>query len=966
MTTALKQKSLPAHTSCDSRDVYCSSVLPIKDDFKCSFKTLKLFVINSRSVCNKIDELRAYASLWKPHIITITESWAKSSVDDSFFAIQGYSLFRRDRLVHMGGGVLLYVHLSLSCMEILRQELSCFEDSVACKIFLPDDSSLTLAAFYRSPNSSDYNNHSLVKAISHVMRFDSTYHLLTGDFNFPDINWDSYYCPPSLDYFMDVVNEYNLDQLVTSPTRENAILDLFFTDNAALVNEVSVREPLGQSDHNIVVVQLAIPSFSGVQSSSKARFNYSLADWDKYRCNLINFNILSSLNVIPESPDSIEDSWSIIKHAVLESANQSIPYCAKRSKVFSLSKNPEVRRALFKKYRTYKKYKHSSNEIHKNIIREAQLQAKRAIRRAKIYDENVVASQAAKSPKLFWNHVRRRLKSPAVVTSLQKSDGSFTQNDSDTATVLNNFFVSVFTAETDTGRPPLTSDRPVCRLASFEITSSDVCTAVQRVNRNSSPGLDGISNRLIFEGRSTLIPVLVNFFNLLLQIGDMPNEWRFSNIVPIHKGGSYSSPSNYRPISVTSSVCKILERIIHCKILCYMNVNGLLSSSQHGFLPRRSCLTAHLEFLHDITALLDSGTCVDVVYFDFIKAFDSVPHGRLIDKLKSYGIDGSLLLWIKNFLTNRHQRVALRNEVSQWLPVLSGVPQGSVLGPLLFVLYVDDIDSSLKCPVKKYADDIKIFASVSDGSLQSSINNIFSWSAKWLLRIHPTKCCVLHLGRKNPKTEYLLDGALITQTDTVKDLGVIIDDKLKWSPHCLRVSKRAHRILTLMYKTFLSRNPDVLLKIYKSHVRPLLEYVSSVWSPYLKRDIDVIEKVQVRFTRFFPHLRKLPYRDRLSVLGIQSLQARRLFNDLITVYKVVHNHIDTPFHGMFIFSSSIHRTRGHPYKLYIPDVKLNCRKEFFSSRVVPSWNSLPACIVTQPSVRSFKILLKEHLFSQIA
>ena len=136
------------------------------------------------------------------------------------------------------------------------------------------------------------------------------------------------------------------------------------------------------------------------------------------------------------------------------------------------------------------------------------------------------------------------------------------------------------------------------------------------------------------------------------------------------------------------------------------------------------------------------------------------------------------------------------------------------------------------------------------------------------------------------------------------------------------------------------------------------------WSPYLKRDIEIIEKVQIRFTRFFPHLRKLSYRDRLSRLGIQSLQARRLFHDLTMVYKVVHNLIDTPFHGLFAFRPTIHSTRGHPFKLYVPDIKLNCRKEFFSVRVVSFWNNLPVTIVTQPNIRSFKILLKEHLFAQ--
>ena len=194
--------------------------------------------------------------------MVITESWAKPSLDDIFFTIFGYSLYRRDRVGSKGGGILIYVLDSLPSVEVLEQELVCFDDCSACKISLPDGSSLMIAAFYRSPNSSDTNNSFLAQAMSKVMTYESTYHILCGDFNFPDINWHLNTYPPGLDYFMDVVNENNLRQFVFSPTRGCNVLDLVFCDNSAIVSNVIVREPLGLSDHNIVVVDLNIPLFT--------------------------------------------------------------------------------------------------------------------------------------------------------------------------------------------------------------------------------------------------------------------------------------------------------------------------------------------------------------------------------------------------------------------------------------------------------------------------------------------------------------------------------------------------------------------------------------------------------------------------------------------------------------------------------------------------------------------------------
>ena len=922
-----------------------------------SVDSLQFFVINARSVCNKIDELRAYASEWKPHVIVVTESWAHCNLDDSFFCISHYALYRRDRLDSRGGGVMMYIHSSLSSVEILRDNLFIFEDCVACKVFVPNGPSLSVAAFYRSPSSSNSNNLSLAAAISMVMRHDSTYHILCGDFNFPDIDWCSNASPPTYDFFMDVIDENSLEQLVRHPTRDKAILDLFFCDDPGIVGEVDVREPLGQSDHNIVVLKLNIPVITKQSPLTKVRFLYSKADWSKFRSLLMKHLAVLTQNAHQLTAEVvIEDCWLSVKNALLDSAHRSIPISkVKPFQNSDLWKFPEVRKLLKRKYITYKKYKNSTDPKHKDLIRKSQRSVKKAIRHAKIEIENVIAESAASKPKTFWRHVRGRLKAPAVVPVVQKPDGTLTVTDGETASVLNDFFASVFTREAEAYDPSITRSIDCeCSLANLLVSPQDVANAISRLKKDASPGPDSVPNRLLVESRDILSPFLADFFNLLLRKGSLPNDWRDADVIPIHKSGSFASPNNYRPISLTSSICKIFERIVHCRILSYLMKNKLLASSQHGFLPRKSCLTAHLECLEKVTQLLDSGKPVDMIYFDFRKAFDSVPHQRLLAKLKCYGISGSLLRWISSFLTARRQRVVLRNEHSGWLPVESGVPQGSVLGPLLFLMYVNDVDSILsECQITKFADDLKIYAEISDRSLQSSIDGILAWASTWLLKVHPEKCNVLHFGHNNSKVTYCLGDAFMNQKNQVRDLGIFVDDSLKWSQHCIHIAKRAHRLLTIIGKTFISRNPVIILKMYKALVLPVLDYLSPIWSPYLKRDIETIEKVQRRLTRFFPGIRKLSYRDRLSSLGLKSLQTRRLRQDLIIVFKIVHGFLDVPFDDFFTFCPSLHKTRGHPYKLYVQNVHLNCRKHFFSQRSVLVWNELPDHIVVNGRVSSF-------------
>ena len=364
-------------------------------------------------------------------------------------------------------------------------------------------------------------------------------------------------------------------------------------------------------------------------------------------------------------------------------------------------------------------------------------------------------------------------------------------------------------------------------------------------------------------------------FSKSLQSGHLPDCRKIANVVPIYKSGSRHLANNYRPISLTSVVGKILESIIRDHILHHLTVNGLISQQQHGFLPHRSCTSQLLTALNDWTFSIDQGFPTDVIYFDFRKAFDTVPHARLLLKLEEYGISSNLLHWLDGFLSNRRQRVLINNSFSQLSPVSSGVPQGSVLGPLLFTIYVNDLPSCVSSSLLMFADDTKLFQCIRFEmdvvQLQHDIDALFKWSKLWLLSFNISKCKHLRIGQQSHSSSYTLDVITIDSVVNMRDLGVIIDSELKFHSHTNSAASKANRILSLISKSFINFSSDMLPILYKSLVRPLLEYGNPEWGPFYIQDQKIVESIQRRATRLVPGIRHLTYADRLSILNIPSL-----------------------------------------------------------------------------------------------
>ena len=367
---------------------------------------------------------------------------------------------------------------------------------------------------------------------------------------------------------------------------------------------------------------------------------------------------------------------------------------------------------------------------------------------------------------------------------------------------------------------------------------------------------------------------------------------------------------------------------------------------------------------------LDKKIPVDAIYLDFSKAFDTVPHKRLLTKLEGYGVKGKVLNWIKDFLTGRTQYVSINNAVSDELPVTSGVPQGSVLGPTLFIYYINDLPEVTNVPTKIFADDTKSFNEIKtiDDSfhLQNAIDNMVNWTDDWMLYFNNTKCKVLHVGKNNPSHNYTIgdnqNKINLPVTESEKDLGVYIDPKLNFEEHISQISKKTRRLCGMVVKSISFKDPQIMVPIFTSFIRPILEYGNVVWFPYKRKDINKIEDIQRSFTRFITGMNGLDYEQRLSTLKLPSLEFRRIRGDMIEVYKILHEIYDPlSTTGLLNLAPESLPTRTNSMKLTKIRTNNNQFHFFFSNRITNLWNSLPVEIACAKNLNVFKNRIDVHL-----
>nr|CAD2170727.1 unnamed protein product [Meloidogyne enterolobii] len=414
-------------------------------------------------------------------------------------------------------------------------------------------------------------------------------------------------------------------------------------------------------------------------------------------------------------------------------------------------------------------------------------------------------------------------------------------------------------------------------------------------------------------------------------------------------------------------MCRIMEKILSKYITNFLMINNLINENHFGFMQKRSTTTQFITTLEDWYDAMFKKKNIDCIFIDFKKAFDSVPHDLLLKKLYDIGIQGKIIKWIAEFLSYRTFEVKIVNEVSQTRKITSGVPQGSVLGPLLFLIYINDLPEAMpkEIKIKMFADDVKIYNvhsnKIERNQLNFAIKKIEEWSKLWKIDISPNKTFIMHIGKNNPKDQYKINDNIINEVESIRDLGIIIDNKLKFDIHLNKIIQRVYSRMRFVFNVIKSRTTGTWITIYKSYIRPLLEYSPEAWNPLQKSEITRLEKCQKYFTKILFKKCRLPYVEyynRLEYLKIQTLENRRKIYDLVLTYKILNGY--THFNPTKFFNLSSRRNESSKIRILSKGQNKFSSKSFVN-RVTKNWNVLDSQTILANSPLSFKNKLKSIL-----
>jgi len=853
-----------------------------------------------------MDELRGVIAMEDFDIIGITESWANAEDLPDLFDIKGFDLVRCDRPNRKGDGVLLYVRSDLTSIELNFKCDTQGIDTVWIRLTNVDGSHLVLGNVYRPPYCSIEQDIMLGNLIKEVCHNNDV--VIMGDFNFPNIDWNNNVVAKGQGLeFLEVLDDCFLFQSVKECTRDNAVLDLVLSSCEDRVHNLHVSDHLGESDHNIIKFDIVFQASDIFSERLVPNFRNVNFDNLRHDVALVFDEGLVSTHTF--------EQWDEFKVKLNNVVNKHIKFKRKSShrKLFPMWFSNDVRKSFRGKQKAYKTAKQTGRDVDWEAYIDARREFKTLSRQHKSALEEKLAKGIKGNPKDFFAYARANNKQGSSLGPFKDSQGNLIQDRYKMANILNDFFVSVFNEDYKS----LHSTGEVKEVQEFiecDFSKDEVIRLLKTMKPNKAPGPDDIYPKILVECAEELGEVVLTIFRSSFNSGQVPTDWKLANVTPLYKKGPKNDPGNYRPVSLTSVLGKVFETLLKMRIMIFLETNSLLSDYQYGFRKGKSCTTNLLKFYDKVTEEIDKGNSVDVIYIDFQKAFDKVPHEALLFKMKRFGLGNSVIRWIDSWLANRKQRVHINGKFSDWAEVKSGVPQGSVLGPILFIMFIDDISWDLNSKLSIFADDLKVMSIVNSieqrEQLQYDLMKITEWATRWGMSFSVNKCQALHLGKNNANHSYILQGENIQDSELVRDLGVLVSKDFKMSKQCIEASKKANRMLGYIKKSITSRSKEIILPLYRGLVRPHLEYAVQFWSPFLKKDIELLEKVQHRATKMITGLSGIDYDNRLKSLNMYSLENRRARGDLIQLFKLIKQ---GDIEGLGFHLNS--RTRGHGLKL---------------------------------------------------
>ena len=929
-------------------------------------------------------------------VVSICETWLKPHISDAQIHIENYQIFRQDRGKRHGGGVLLYIHNTLPVTT------SYYFDDDICEAVICHVESINaiLISIYRPPDTPADSFEKLLKFTNmHISNISDgcqpDIHFM-GDINLPEMPWNQADATSKkslsksgsmLNNFMDTLF---LSQYVDKPTRKDNILDLFITNNSNLVLQCNTIDT-SLSDHRIVKIQTTY-NIKNKLSNQKApilphtfrSLNFNKADFVQINDHLksIDWNELKSLCSIQEFPE-------LFHLTVLQTCMLYTP----------LKEGKEAKLNQYVKARNIIRRRKGKVRSQINAIKSKNPSAEKLRRlRAELYDLNqqlnhsimsqqdqreyVAVDRIKKNPRYFYSFARANRKLVSNIGPLQNEKGELTDDPTQMANLLQEQYSSVFSNPKCQKRClPSIKVELKSILENLEFTEKDIINAINEISAHAACGPNDIPAIVIKNCKENLALPILLLWHHSLDIGCVPKIYKSQIITPVYKKQSKTDPANYRPISLTSHIIKIFERIIKNIIVKHLTNNNLICKNQHGFTKCKSCFTQLLAHIEHILENLLNNLDTDVIYLDYAKAFDKVDHQILLLKLHAYGIRGKILTWLHSYLSNRTQTVVINGKASLPAKVVSGVPQGTVLGPILFLIYLNDLNLCIKESItSSFADDTRLKKSISNSAdtklLQEDLYNAINWSDKANMVLHQNKFELLshrvdqnhHLDELpfySKYTHYITnDGTVISPTYAVKDLGITITSDLTWSKHILDVTNNSRKISSWVLSVFSNRSAEIMIPLYKILVRSRAEYVCPIWNPSKVEDIKRLESIQRSFTSQINEVKDLHYWDRLKELNLMSLQRRRERYIIIHVFKII-NQLAPNDIGMRFY-----RSPRHGLMCKVPLLAKNSKAKYQSiydqsfhvtgSRL---WNKVAKEVKERKSLNSFKEALTKFVMS---